>query len=427
MSDKTDGSDKPVEPVAEAALEIETTTVEAKPVVAPPGSDPVTVKLVELGLTVEQIAEVKKLGAESVDDLAALTESDLTGFLPILKARKIVAALAPVEPPGAVAPTMSSVNFDSLLPSVPDDSSWLSALRANGVRKMDDSTVISAIRAALADRFGLYDIPAKLVKEMESYVDVTEEQVSDEFWTLRKQLTRKSYGDLFQAIEGLDGSFVTSGRKEELLVRITDNLWPAIISFNEQLGQWQESWMQGAANPAMMMAAIAGGAGGVGLPPGMMQPPDCGTLRDAAEALNDSLNRTFRGTGVQITAALAFEANQIKSMIENPRLPMLCGVPSRELLLKKLKVDVPPTYPRMEQNLTRFVLGIMQCDKVAGGNDELQYFGTLFMLGNQIPWGDLERGGFRNGPSNPAKRNGRQRPRGITEESRNAREELANF
>ena len=163
--------------------------------------------------------------------------------------------------------------------------------------------------------------------------------------------------------------------------------------------------MQGAANPAMMIAAIAGGAGGVGLPPGMMQPPDCGVLRDAAETVNDALNRTFRGTGVQITAALSYEANQIKTMIENPRLPMLCGVPTRELLLKKLKVDVPPTYPRMEQNLTRFVLGIMQCDKVAGGNDELQYFGTLYMLGTQIPWGDLEGATFH----------GKKRPAGIGE------------
>jgi hypothetical protein len=379
---------------------------------APPVADPVTARLTELGLNADQIGKVKALGAESVEDLSGLQEGDLAGILPTLKARSLVRELQAGAAPatgaaGAMDMGAAAMNMDAVLPSVPDDGSWLTALRAGGVRKMEQSTVISAIRAALADQFGLYDIPKKLVTEMENYVDVTEEQVGDEFWTLRKSLTRKSYGDLFQAIEGLDASYVTDKRKNELLGRINENLWPSIFAFNEALAGWQEAWMQGAANPAMMMAALAGSAGGMGMPPGMMQPPDCGVLRDAAETVNDALNRTFRGTGVQITAALAFEANQVKAMLENPRLPMLCGIPTRELLLKKLKVAVPATYPRMEVNVTRFVLGIMGAERVPAGNDELQYFGTLFMLGTQIPWEDLaSTASFQKGSK-------ARRPRGI--------------
>lgn len=367
-------------------------------------SDLITEKLNSLGLTADQIVKVKGLGAETADDLINLAESDLVGIgIPTLKARKIVAALRPAPTPTADATaSAASMNFDTVLPTVPDDDSWLNSLRSGGVLKIEQSTVISAIRAALADRFGLYDIPKKIVDVMESYIEVTEEQVTEEFWQIRKQLTRKSYGDLFQAIDGLDGTFVTEKRKTELLGRIKENLWPAIVSFNEALSGWQTAWMQGSANPALMLNAImAASGGGIGMPPGLVQPPDCGALRDAAEAVNDSLNRTFRGTGVQITAALAFEANQVKRMIENPRLPILCGVPSRDLLLKKLGVSVPATYPRMEKNLTRFLLGIMQADKVAAGNEELQYFGTLFMLGTQIPWDD-----FRQDVVN-------KRPRGI--------------
>lgn len=359
----------------------------------PSTNDPIIdVRLTELGLNADQIIKIKGLGAETVADLSSLVETDLTGIgIPVLKARKIVSELKPAPE----MPTMdtSAINFDTVLPSVPDDTSWLNALRSGGVLKIETSTVISAIRAALADRFGLYSIPRKLVTAMEDYIEVTEEQVGEEFWKIRKQLTRKSYGDLFQAIDGLDGSFVTDKRKDDLLGRINETLWPSIIGFNDALVGWQESWMQGAANPGMMMAAImsaSGAGGGVGMPPGMMQPPDCGVLRDAAESVNDSLNRTFRGTGVQITAALAYEANQIKSMLENSRMPMLCGVASRDLLLKKLVVAVPATYPRMEQNLSKFVLGIIQTDRVAAGNEELQYFGTLYMLGSQIPWGELQ-------------------------------------
>lgn len=353
--------------------------------------DAVTTKLNELGITdSSQVAKIKELGAESIADLEGLTETDLISVgVPVLKARKLVSSLQPKAAP-ATSAQMDAMSIDTVLPAVPDDASWLNSLRTGGVLKIEQSTVISAIRAALADRYGLYEIPKKLITEMESYVDTTEEQVTDEFWKLRKQLTRKSYGDLFAAIDGLDGSFVSEKRKSELLTRINESLWPTIASFQTHLTGWQESWMQGAANPSMMVAAImAAGGNGIGMPPGMMQPPDCGILRDAASAVNDSLNRTFRGTGVQITAALAYEANEIKRMLENPRLPLLCGVPSREMLLKKLKVGVPATYPRMEQNLTRYVLGIMQADKIAAGNDELQYFGTLFMLGSQIPWDDF--------------------------------------
>jgi hypothetical protein len=370
-------------------------------------------RLNELGITdADQITKIVGLGANTVEDLQALQESDLTSIgVPTLTARKAIKELQKGAATVAAADMgAAAANIDSILPSVADDVSWLNSLRTGGVlaRGLEPSTVTAAIRAALADRFGLYDIPKKVFVAMEDFIDTTEEQVTEEYWTLRKQLTRRSYGDLFQAIDGLDGNFVTEKRKNQLLGRINENLWPSIFSFNEALEGWQEAWMQGAANPAMMMAAmtgLAGGAGGPGLPPGMMQPPDCGVLRDAAETVIDGLNKTFRGTGVQITAALAYEANEIKKMVENPRLPMLCGVPSRDLLLKKLKVAVPATYPRMETNVTRFALGIMQADRVPAGNEELQYFGTLYMLGTQIPWGDLEGASFR-----AAKR---RRPKGI--------------
>ena len=384
-------------------------------------TDPVSEKLLKMGLTGEQVGSIKTLGVESVDDLSNLVEGDLTTLgIPTIKARKIIAAfkVAPVTAAPVVTAPVATVNFDNVLPSVPDEASWLSSLRAEGVLRIAPSTVTAAIRAALADKFGLYDVTKKVLAAMERYVDETEEQVGAEYWSIRKQLTRKSYGDLFEAIDGLDGSFVTETRKQDLLAKINDAVWPAIIGFNEALASWQESWVQGSNNPGMMMnmmAMMAGGAatGGV-LPPGVMSPPDCGVLRDAAESLNNSLNRAFRGTGVQIAAALAYEANQIKAVIENNRIPLMCGVPNREMLLKKLGIAVPPTYPRMEQNLTRFVTSVIGVENVAAGNEELRYFSSLYMLGTQIPWSELGRGVLSSndrptGIGNPIRRPSRPR------------------
>lgn len=61
-------------------------------------TDAVNARLKELGVNDEMIEKIKAMGAESVDDLANLQEKDLTDAgMPVLQARKIIAALAPVK------------------------------------------------------------------------------------------------------------------------------------------------------------------------------------------------------------------------------------------------------------------------------------------------------------------------------------------
>jgi hypothetical protein len=361
-------------------------------------TDKVTAKLTELGVTTEVIEKVKNdLGAETVEDLAGLTEEDLIeAGMKKLAARKVVAALVKpkVVETAAPAATNTVISFDAILPQVPTDASWLQMLRAGGILKVDQSTVVSAIRAALAHRAGLFGIPEKLIDAMEKFADANEEQVDGEFFKLRKQLSRRSYAEIFEAIDGLDGSYVTEGRKKQLLLRVDQNLWPAITEFDDTLKGWQGAWMQGAANPAIMMSAmLASSGGGNGmLPPGMMAPPDTGILRDQAEAVNTAINKVFAGTGVQIASALAYDASRIKETLQNPRLHTLIGAANRDQMLRQLNVAVSATYPRLETNLIQYVLAIMQVKDQPGGNNELQYFGSLFMLGSQIPWEQLSAG-----------------------------------
>lgn len=358
-------------------------------------ADPVIAKLAELGVSAEIAGQIKTdLGAETVEDLSGLTEEDLTGIgVKKLAARKVIAALVKPKTVETVTPaaTNTVISFDAILPQVPTDASWLQMLRAGGVLKVDQSTVVSAIRAALAHRAGLFGIPEKLVDAMEKFADANEEQVDDEFFKLRKQLTRRSYAEIFESIDGLDGSYVTETRKKQLLARIDQYLWPAITDFDDHLKGWQGAWMQGAANPAIMMSAmLASSGGGAGMmPPGMMAPPDTGILRDQAEAVNTAINKVFAGTGVQIASALAYDASRIKETLQNPRLHTLIGAANRDQMLRQLNVAVSATYPRLETNLIQFVLAIMQVKDQPGGNNELQYFGSLFMLGSQIPWDQL--------------------------------------
>jgi hypothetical protein len=68
-------------------------------------------------------------------------------------------------------------------------------------------------------------------------------------------------------------------------------------------------------------------------------------------------------------------------------------------MLRMLGVEVSATYPRMETNLTKFVLSVMAIKNLAAGNEELQFFGSLYMLGSQIPWDQLNMGKRTNSRS----------------------------
>ncbi|MBP9669242.1 MAG: hypothetical protein KBE09_03045 [Candidatus Pacebacteria bacterium] len=361
-----------------------------------------------LGKPVAEVTELlKPIVGEPGDQAIALLkdaamspDAALKGVLqgtPLAIANKAISQLRETKTVAAT-PAMAFGASD-ILPAALTDDSLLSALRTGGVLKVEQSTVVSAMRTALANRLGLYDIPDALVKRMESFADENAEPVPSDFFALREMMTRRNYAEIFEAVPGLKGNFVTDARRNQLFRRINEHLWPAITSFQVQLKAWVDSWQQGAANPAMMMSALAALAGGgsMGMPPGMMQPPETSALRDAADAFNDQINKVFAGTGVQIASALAYDAMQIKSMLENPRLPALIGAANRDQMLRQLGVEVSATYPRLETNLCRYVVSIMKVKDIADGPEAQQYLGALFMLGSQIPWDDLNKG--RRGPT----------------------------
>ncbi len=295
----------------------------------------------------------------------------------------------PVQEPAAAAqPTFATTPSFDVLPAAPDDAAWLNMLKTGGELKVNGTTVISAMRAALASRSGLYDLPSTLADLMETHAQSLDEPVGEEFFKLRKLLTRRSYAEIFAALE-VDGSFVSEKRKSVFVKRLDEVLWPALLSFQGQLMAWRDAWQDGMANPAAMMGAFAAMAGGGGMPPGMMQPPATETLRDAAESVNNDINKTFAGVGVPIAMALAYDAQRIKEVLENPTLPSQVGAANRDQMLRMLDVNVTPDYVRLERNVTRYALAVMEYPNITSGQEELGYLTSLTMLGSQIPWDRL--------------------------------------
>ena len=386
-----EGSAVPVVP-AETPAE-----VPATPVVA----NDVRTKLAEYGADETVVNKVvDELGVDTIEELASLEVGDLTGVgMKLAKARKMVADLkapttaaakVPATTTAAVESRVIQNQFEALLPTVPTDESWLNALKTGGILKVDESSYIAAIRSALADRAGLYNVPDALTKAMEKYADETEEQVDPTFYALRKTMTRRAYGDIFSAIPGLDGNFITEGRRNEFLSRIRNTLWPAIADSYQTLDAWYQTYRTSLADPSVLISALSGGPAVTG----MMAAPDTSAIHDAGDTLVDSINRVFRGTGVQVAAAMAYDANIISKTMEDPRLPSMVGSKNREMMLKKIGVNVSSNYIRLEQNLVKYVLGFVKHDIVTSDVDA-NYFIALWQLGAQINWAELgvARGG----------------------------------
>ena len=327
---------------------------------------------------------------------AALGETPLAVLRKAVSDHLRVSAAAPVEDAAPTQLVTAATSFD-VLPSVPDDESLLRMLKAGGELKVNQGTVISAIRAALANRTGLYDLPELLVTKMEEFSESLEEPVGGEFFKLRTLLTKRSYSEIFAALE-VEGSFISQRRKTAFLSRLDDVMWPALGSFQNALKGWTEGWQAGFNNPGALAAMMLSSGGGRVLPPGMMAPPPTDGLRDAAEDVIVNINRVFAGTGVPVAMALAYDAMKVKEVLENPTLPSQVGAANRDQMLKMFGAAVSSDYVRLEQNLTRYTLAIMGYPTVTA-DAELGYLTSLLMLGAQIPWERLNTPPRRTGGS----------------------------
>lgn len=350
-------------------------------------------QLIGLGLTEDQIAKLEAQGVNEASDMSLLTAAEIvthTGGCGLIIAKKIVSNFIP-----KVDQTVPTINasFD-ILPSVPSDEAWLDSLKVGGVLKFNASTVIGTVSAALAHKVGLYDLPKKIGDAMEQQAKTLLEPVGEDFYKMQNLLVRRNYSEIFAAMPGVDGKFATQGRKDALLDRINEKLWVSLGSYQQQLKQWVDSWQQGMANPAAMMSMLASiGGGGGGVATGMMQQiPSTDVLHDSADSVVNDINYVFAGTGIPVALALAYDAQQIRKVLENPNLPAQVGASNREQMLRLLKVDVSSDYPRLEKNLKQFVLGIIEFKNVTPGNTELQYVWALNQLGAQIPWDKLGEG-----------------------------------
>jgi len=356
-----------------------------------------------VGKTIEEItAALESVVGEPGDDaLGILADSAsapdaeiklaLAGLkIPSGKINMHIAKLRGTPKPTEATPSASgsaAMHALAILPAVPDETSFLEMLKTGGVLKVQQTEVLSAVKAALAQRVGLFELPEVILAKMEAFAEAQEEPCGESFYAMQRLLTEKRYGDVLSVLK-VPGSYMSERRKKEFFARLDSKLWVALNSFQTQLTAWQQAWMQGAANPGLIMMAMASNQTGSAMPPGMMAPPDTSPLQASAEEVVNEINRIFAGPGIPVARALAYDATRIMGILNDSTLPAQIGSATKDQMLKDLGISVGADIVRTEQSVTRYCLAVMSLSKVPP-DAELAYLAALISLGSTIPWDKL--------------------------------------
>jgi hypothetical protein len=333
-------------------------------------------KLTGLGVADDIIVKIESdLGVTKVDDLIHLTEADLTGIgmLPI-PARALIKALAPAADAtkNLREASMSSIHLQE--PPI-SGTSWLSSLSAIRPQMIQPLTVLTGVKAAMADVFDKFQMPRKMMNMLREASDSIGEGVPDLYFDLQNITLSRRYGMLVPWMQG-KGSACTVAERKRFLKRMHEKFWTAIDTFYNEL----EAWRKGRRDSMDIGEQLANAMSGE------MQIYDATQVRTAAMALGDAINKVFSGTGVYASTALALDNEKIEEVLTQLDF-RLFGSPSREKLLADLGSAVPPDMVSAETTIVKFVWNAMSLkDIAAGGFDEQKLLIELAAIGTGKQW-----------------------------------------
>lgn len=331
-----------------------------------------------------------------ISDPTSLSDDDIKGVL-VLGELKIPLGVFNKHLPKLRGPVVVSADsrstgstFDAILPTIPEDNSFLEMLKVGGNLKVDTTAVISAVKAAIAERLHVFDLPSLIKQKMEDFAEQQEEPVGETYYRLQKMVTSRSYADVL-SVMGIEGNFMSQAKTKKFLQKVDEHLWPALQNFHTLLDQWQESWIKAAGNPGIMMSMLVMGQTGNknAISATMMNPPETNGLHDEAEAVINKINKVFAGEGIAVSRALAYDATRIKGVLSEKGLPETMGAATNEQMIKMLGMNVGADFVRLERNIARYTMSIMEFPKITVPGEEQAYLAAMLQLGAAIPWDKL--------------------------------------
>lgn len=339
----------------------------------------------------EELTTIEQLGAFDYEKLKALG-------IKAGSAQKIVEAFASAPPsvtpnnPLSLAGSMKApVMADNVLPVPPDDTSFLRMLQTGGILKVGEAEVISAVKAGLAAKFGLFDSPKIIRNAMLAKAEGLGDPIGEIYIELKKLIKARSYADVLSVVDVSGADYVNETSKRKLFERIDSYLWPAMMEFRAGVKSWMEASNNSASSGLVIATAFTSFATGQVSPAlQAMQQLDVSPIRDLASSTINKINTTFAGEGIIISRALAHDVGKIRKILDKPELPATIGAKNLQDMLLQLGINVDATDVRLERNIVRYALGIMELPN-ARPEEEMAYVFAMFQVGEAIPWDRLAK------------------------------------
>jgi hypothetical protein len=371
-----DGARTPEELAAVAA---------APPPVVPVVVDELTAYLQSLGVEASMIQKIKDdLGAATVSDLGVLTVDMLKGIgMKPVPAAALVKKLNPevqMEKPATTTigvglrtpPSMPIVRLQEPPNSV---AGWLTSLCEIQPQIIQPLTVVTGVRAALADIYGFFQLSRSMKRLLREASDRDGITVPDMFFDLENLNLARRYGTLVAWMQG-KRSACTIEERNRFLNRMHEKFWDAIDIFYRELDSWRQARRESLDVGEQLASAMSGD----------VQIFDTTQVRTAALAFGDLINHTFAGTGVYSATALQLDRDRLQEIL-NQLDHRLFGMSSRQQLLDTLGCAVPADMVAAENTVCKFVWNAMVSKEFAdGGVGEQRFLLELAALGTSRPW-----------------------------------------
>ena len=348
-------------------------------------TDPVADKLKALGVDTAVIQNIKDvLGATTEDDLLGLTEADLVeAGMKKLPARNLLKVLVPtvavVTPSPVGVGAASRVVSTVRLQDAPQQTNWLASLCAIQPQRIQPLTVVTGIKASMADVYGYFQLPKKMMVMLRQASEAVGLGVPDLYFELQNLTQARRYGTLVAWMKG-KGSACTITERNRFLLKMHEQFWNGLDTFYNELNAWKKGRRDSLDVGESMAAAMSGET----------QIYDATLVRNAALALGDMINRTFAGTGVYAATALALDNDLLQKVIEEMDFRQF-GVQSREMLLANLGCAVPAEIVAAENTISKFIWNAMDIkNQAAGSADEQRFLVELDALGTSRPWNQIK-------------------------------------
>jgi len=293
------------------------------------------------------------------------------------------------------------VDIMSLLIQAPSDDDMLKALTTTERPVFEPANIASVIRAAVARRLGVYDLPKTLAEAIRASSRAHHIPNPPIFRVVNREARRRT------SVGAIVDDMVSEDQPKSLYVdqadidrafKAMDKIWPVLIDFQVRL--------RGFRNEAYVASLNMTAQSRIGTPaPDLfgINPLDLVGIKldpkpivDQVENLVFDLNEIFEDQGLDASRILGERAARFTRILELEGLPAAVGTLDHKAMMSKLDIRITQAMLTDQAKLITWLINVVRLGEIDASRLPAMLV-YLAKIGDEIPWNSIS-GGFANLP-----------------------------